>query len=82
MHVLLVEADGDKKHFLLFAALADSQDLLLAFELLAARLAAEHGDTTLWTHTAVRAGQPSELRGGVVEDHSASPGGRAAVAWC
>lgn len=84
VHVLLVEADGDKKHLLLSAALAHSQDLLLALELLAARPAAEHGDTTLRTHTAIRAAQ---LEGGSAGGdgggkRGTSPGGRAAAAWC
>lgn len=56
MHILLVEADGVKNHFLLFAALAEGHDFLLGFELLAARPAAKHSDTTLWRHTAIRVG--------------------------
>lgn len=73
VHILLVEAEGNEKHFLLFAALADSQDFLLGLELLAARPAAKHGDATLRTQTAIRVGNPLGARGGGVARQTTAP---------
>lgn len=56
VHILLVVGDSDKKHFLLLAALTYSRDVLLGFELLTARPATKHRDTTLRAHAAIKVG--------------------------